>query len=156
MSWNKLLTNIPFIIFEPNFLVLIDCGMNIIHVVIYRFIHSLHAIIDIYLALKQFCLVLTDIALNLIDQFSGFGLCNKLGRLYCINKELDLCQFKLSGTNMVICLSTNLLLDNLYTKLIRHILKVSINTFSFCGYIIFSKLVHNLRHCKRMLIICLG
>ena len=137
MSWNKLFVNIPFKIFEPDFLVLIDCGMNIIHIIIHGLIHCLYPIVDIHLTLQLLCLMLTDKALNFCNQLTGFCLGDKLRRLNRINKKFYFCKFKFSGTHMIISFSTNLLFDNLNPKLICHILKVCVDTFSFCCHIIF-------------------
>ena len=137
MSWNKLFVNVPFIIFEPDFLVLIDCGMNIIDIVIHRLIHCLYPIIDIHLTLQLLRLMLTDKTLNFCNQLTGFCLRDKLRRLNCIDEKFHFCKLKFSWTHMIIGFSANLLFDNLNPKLICHILKVSIDTFSFCCHIIF-------------------
>ena len=56
---------------------------------------------------------------------------------------------------MVKGLSSHLLLDDLNPKLVRHIRKIGINTFSLCRNIILFQLCHDLRHGQAVLIVCL-
>ena len=69
MPWNKLLIDIPLIIFKPYFFILIYCTMYIIHIVIYAFIHGLNTVINEYLTLQLLCLMLTHELLYLCYKF---------------------------------------------------------------------------------------
>ena len=70
MSRHQFLFDIPFIIFKFDLFVLIDGGMNIIHIVVDAFIHGLNPPLDIDLPLELFRLMLTGKAFDLFNQLA--------------------------------------------------------------------------------------
>ena len=153
MSRNQLLIDIPLVVLEADLLVLVNCCMNIIHVVVHRLIHCLYSVIYVDLSLQLLSLMLTDKTLDLGNEFSGFTLSYEFRRLNSINEKLYLCQLEFSGIDMVVSFSPNLLLDDFDSKFLCHILEVIVDTLPLSSDSILLKLIHDLRHGRCMLVI---
>ena len=82
--------------------------MYFIYIIVDTFVHGLDPAMNKNLSLDLIGLVLADEAFDLLDEFTGLPLRNKLRALDCIDQELHLCQFELSDAHMVIGLSSDL------------------------------------------------
>ena len=97
----QLLLNCPLRIMEFDLFILINSRVNIIYVIIHRFILCLWPVYDEYISGKHFGICLTAKLLQFLYQFLGFLFCDKFRRLNCIHQELQLRQFKIPGTNII-------------------------------------------------------
>ena len=78
-----------------------DGVVDLVHAVVYAFVHGLDPAVNKNLPLDLICLILAHKALDLLDQLPGFALSYEFRALDRIDKELDLGQFEFPGTHMI-------------------------------------------------------
>jgi hypothetical protein len=122
--------------------------MNLIHIVIDRFVHALDSIRDIDLAIEQLRLIDAGHFLNLFYQRSSFLISYKFRGLDTGYEELQLRHLKKPAADILIAG----LLDNIHAICPKHF-DVGIDAFSFSRDIVLVKVGNDLLHCHGMLLI---
>ena len=107
----QLLLNCPFRIMKFDLFIFVNSRVNIIYVIIYRFILCLRPVYNEDISGKHFGICLTAKLLQFLYQFLGFLFRNKFRRLNRIHQKLQLWQFKIPGTNIIARALAFLLLD---------------------------------------------
>ena len=85
---NKFLFYVPLEVYEADFPVRQNRFLNLIHIVVDTFVRCLDSVGYVNVMLQLLRFIDAGKALQLSDQFSGFFLCDELGRLNTIHKEL--------------------------------------------------------------------
>ena len=116
-----LFTDCPLKILEADLPVGINCFMQHINIIVDALIHGFDPVGYQYLTVKMLGLVNAHHGFQLLNQLTGFLFRDEFRGLYRIDEQFQLRKFKGTRGQMIINLSSNLLLQNLQSEFFQSV-----------------------------------